>query len=333
LLDDFDQKILDALERKGPQSSRQLAEIIGFSRQAAQARLKRLVAAGHARVEGRARATRYHLAEPRWSRTYDLEGLEEHIAFDELRREFPPARSLEGNAADVLAYAVTEMVNNAIDHSGGSQCELSAVGRPSQLLVEVVDDGVGVFRHVRERLGLPDELAALQEISKGKTTTDEERHSGEGLFFVSKAVTTFAIASGRLRWLVDNVRDDVAIEALDEEIVGTDVAMTLDFDQLPELTSVFDAYTRDLRFVRTRTRVKLFDIGTRFMSRSEAKRLLHGLERFEAVVLDFEGVRTIGQGFADEVFRVWANAHPDVTLEAINMRAPVGFMIRRAQSP
>jgi hypothetical protein len=76
--------------------------------------------------------------------------------------------------------------------------------------------------------------------------------------------------------------------------------------------------------------VRLFAIGTTFMSRSQARRLVHGLERFREVVLDFAGVELVGQGFADEVFRVWARDHPDVTLMPIDMCAPVAFMVERA---
>jgi hypothetical protein len=48
------------------------------------------------------------------------------------------------------------------------------------------------------------------------------------------------------------------------------------------------------------------------------------------VVLDFEGVDLVGQGFADEVFRVWAQQHPDVLLIPTGMNEPVAFMVERA---
>jgi hypothetical protein len=57
---------------------------------------------------------------------------------------------------------------------------------------------------------------------------------------------------------------------------------------------------------------------------------VHGLEKFREVVLDFEGVDLVGQGFADEVFRVWAQQHPDVLLIPTGMNEPVAFMVERA---
>ena len=66
------------------------------------------------------------------------------------------------------------------------------------------------------------------------------------------------------------------------------------------------------------------------MSRSEAGRLVSGLERFREVVIDFGGVELVGQGFADEVFRVWAKDHPDVALIPTAMSEVVAFMVERA---
>ena len=68
------------------------------------------------------------------------------------------------------------------------------------------------------------------------------------------------------------------------------------------------------------------------VARSEAKRLLHGLEKLEEVMLDFQGVRSVGQGFADEVFRVWAQAHPGTRLVAEHMNDVVRFMVERARA-
>jgi len=81
---------------------------------------------------------------------------------------------------------------------------------------------------------------------------------------------------------------------------------------------------------KTRIVVRLFAIGTEFVSRSQAKRLVHGLDKFREVVLDFKGVDLVGQGFADEVFRVWTREHPEVKLIPTDMNDAVAFMVERA---
>jgi hypothetical protein len=48
----------------------------------------------------------------------------------------------------------------------------------------------------------------------------------------------------------------------------------------------------------------------KLITRSQAKRLLLKIEKFKTVVFDFDQVETIGQAFADEIFRVFKNQHP-----------------------
>jgi hypothetical protein len=55
--------------------------------------------------------------------------------------------------------------------------------------------------------------------------------------------------------------------------------------------------------------------------------LITRFERFKTVVLDFKGVKMIGQAFADEVFRVFRLAHPEVELIALNPTMEVQGMI------
>ena len=73
-------------------------------------------------------------------------------------------------------------------------------------------------------------------------------------------------------------------------------------------------------------------MGTIYVSRSQARALLVGLDKFRKVVLDFEGVSDIGQAFADEIFRVFKIAHPEVEIEFVNANDAVRFMIKMAKS-
>jgi hypothetical protein len=93
------------------------------------------------------------------------------------------------------------------------------------------------------------------------------------------------------------------------------------------LPDIFREFTKDHAFVRTRPVVKLFEIGTVFVSRSEARRLLDGLEAdFDTIEVDFTGVNDVGQGFVDELLRVWPAAHPGKTVIPTKMNEAVAFM-------
>ncbi len=96
---------------------------------------------------------------------------------------------------------------------------------------------------------------------------------------------------------------------------------------------MFEKYSgKGFRFNRTQIPVivaRVMDEG--LVSRSAARRLLSRLEGFDEVVLDFAGVKTVGQAFADEIFRVYANAHPGRQLFALNTVKAVKRMVERAQ--
>ena len=68
------------------------------------------------------------------------------------------------------------------------------------------------------------------------------------------------------------------------------------------------------------------------ISRSQAKRVLARVELFRTVHFDFSRVSSIGQAFSDEIFRVFAHAHPTVELQFANANAAIRRMISRARS-
>jgi hypothetical protein len=69
-----------------------------------------------------------------------------------------------------------------------------------------------------------------------------------------------------------------------------------------------------------------------YVSRSEAKRLLHNLDKFSEIELDMREVKQVGQGFVDEVFRVFAAAHPAIIIRSTNASAAVDAMIRHVKT-
>lgn len=326
---DVGEVIEELLAEQGSVASREVAEAAGISRQSSHARLAGLVVRGELEAYGKGRATRYRRVGG--SRRFDFrrEGLEEDVVWRRVRERLPGLGRLSENVETILHYAVTELVNNAVDHSAGDWVRISVAAENDSVVIDILDDGVGIFDRVAGHFGLGSRTEALQELSKGKITTDPATHTGEGIFFTSKAVDTFEIVSGGLRWIVDNICRDVAVGSDSGESPGTHVRITQSRTTRRRLDEIFAEYTADFEFSRTRTVVKLFELGRRFVSRSEAKRLVRGLERFREVIVDFERVETVGQGFVDEIFRVWAGAHPEVRLIPVRMNPAVEFMVRR----
>ncbi|MGD8373609.1 MAG: DUF4325 domain-containing protein [Candidatus Woesebacteria bacterium] len=246
----------------------------------------------------------------------------------------PFLQSLPDNAESILGYAFSEMFNNAIDHSHSEKISTTFYHEDGSVVFIVRDFGVGVFESIREKYRLSNSLEAIQELLKGKTTTAPKMHSGEGIFFTSKVADKFILDSRDIRLIIDNTIDDIFVEARPHTLQGTKVTFSVKERTRKHLSDIFKEYQSDeeaMAFDKTLVHVRLYTLGTVYVSRSQARRILSGLAaKFKLVVLDFDKVPTIGQAFADEVFRVFVNSHPDVKIEAVNANQAVEFMINRA---
>jgi len=291
-----------------------------------------MVADGLLVAEGKGRATRYKSATATFQRVFPREGLRE----DEVWRNVRTAvRALSdpsaANATVLLGVAFTEMLNNAIDHSASREVGVDFEVRGGVGRFTVTDWGVGAYENVRQSRALPSNVAALQEISKGKLTTQPERHTGQGLFFTSKIADRFELEANGLRWVVDNVRGDTAISETATK-QGTIVRFELSLATTTTMAEVSAQYEHeDHQFDTSRVVVKLFEYGVEFVSRSEAKRVVSRLGEFRHVIFDFAGVQLVGQGFADEVFRVWAGEHREVHISMVNMVPNVARVVQPKQ--
>ncbi|HVV52439.1 MAG TPA: ATP-binding protein [Polyangia bacterium] len=311
-------------------SAGEIAAAAGISRQAAHRHLAALVETGRLTTEGRGRAVRYRSATSLpFVRRYPRAVAEDRV-WSELSSTLPALGELGPDARSVFQYAFTEMLNNAIEHSGAKEIEVRFEAIPRGLAFEIVDQGRGAFANLRRTLRLPSELDALAQLSKGKLTTLPLGHTGEGIFFTSKVADRFTLESGTLRWEVDNLRADVGVGEVLPPRRGTRVRFEAATRVRRKLAEVFAEFTDDLEFAKTRVIVKLFALGTRFISRSEARRVALGLDRFREVVFDYRGIEEVGQAFVDEIYRVWATAHPGVRLTSVGANRAVAFMLRRA---
>ncbi len=143
----------------------------------------------------------------------------------------------------------------------------------------------------------------------------------------------FYIVSFGLKFIHENVEgEEWLVEDQSEGFGGTKVVMRLAVDSRKSMKAVFDAYTgEDFGFSRTHVPVFLAAYGDEnLISRSQAKRVLVRVENFKEVLFDFSGVEMIGPAFADQIFRIFKNAHPDIELVWINAGPDVEKMILKA---
>lgn len=307
----------------------------GCSRQAVHKHLQRLIAEGAVTESGHTRRKEYRLAPlVQWTRDYQLgPDLAEDVVW---RTDVAPALDkLPANVLEIWHYGFTEMFNNVIDHSGATHIVVSLLKTAATTRVEIFDNGVGIFKKIQAALHLLDERHAVLELAKGKFTTDPQRHSGEGIFFASRMFDEFVILSGEVFFSHEFEHQEDWIFPSDAAGSGTLVGMVLHNHTARTTRKVFDRFISDddYAFTKTVVPVNLMRYGDdNLISRSQAKRLLARFDRFKIVILDFAGVASIGQAFADEVFRVFRARHPEVELAPINTSSAVKRMISRAEA-
>jgi biotin operon repressor/anti-sigma regulatory factor (Ser/Thr protein kinase) len=329
------EQILRLLKRKAA-SGADLARRLQISRQAVNACMQELVIAGLVIKTGATRGALYGPVSARsgpqapvsFAKSYDLTGLAEDAVFQEAARRIHLERAVAGNVRDIIQYGFTEMLNNAIEHSHASSCKIRLWLDSYACAFSVRDPGMGLFHSITSKFGLPDENAAVGELLKGKTSTIAERHSGEGIFFTSRVGDTVSLRSHRIELVFYGHNQDVAVNAK-RFLRGTEVRFRISRRSRRKLESVFEEYAPadlDYRFDKTRVFVKLF--CGEYVSRSEARRMLAGLDKFKIVELDFRNVKSLGQGFADEVFRVYAAANPQLEIRIVNLAPALEPMLR-----
>jgi anti-sigma regulatory factor (Ser/Thr protein kinase) len=315
--------------------AKHIATIFSITPQAVNSHIKRLETEGWLKSSGIGKGKRYFIGDLREYKS--LFPLTEEFTEDGVWRNHYAFvfDGLPENIVDICHYGFTEMVNNVIDHSGGKHIYLSAVRDKEKIVIVVIDDGEGIFKKIKRLCDLSDERQALFELSKGKLTTDPDNHTGEGIFFTSRVFDEFEIESGGIRFRHDDTFDfDFILEPhITRDEAGTTVYMLIKRDSTRNIQSVFDDYAGpdEFQFNKTVVPVRLAQYGNeKLVSRSQAKRLLARIERFQYVIFDFEGVSAIGQAFADEIFRVYARANPRITLLPDKMGPNVEKMVNRA---
>jgi len=335
------EKTLKILSTKKKLTTRDVVLECGVSRQYANSVIRKLIKEGLVVKIGSTssvfyvRPERAKLLDIKVEKKFRNEKLEESEVFDIINKQLFPVSKIPDNVANIFWYVFTEMFNNAMEHSESKIINVAAERNRKNISFTIDDFGIGVFNNIMKKGQLSSELEAIQDLLKGKTTTQPRGHTGQGIFFSSKAVDLFILESFGYRLRVDNILNDVFIERSRPLKKGTKVSCVINRSSEKNMEDVYlkhQAGPFEIGFNKTEIKVRLFAMGgTIYISRSQAKRILIGLDKFKSIVFDFEKVSTVGQAFADEIFRVFPQKHPEIMIQAINTSETVQFMIDRVE--
>jgi anti-sigma regulatory factor (Ser/Thr protein kinase) len=328
--------ILGQIEKNSVGITGDIVDKFKISRQAATRYLKQMVEDGQLSAEG---TTKDRVYKPGLSRTiekkYDLSVPQEESEI--WSRDFKTiCEGLKENVIKICEYGFTEIVNNAIDHSVGKDLRIMMDRDLKRILIVISDNGIGIFKKIKAVCNLSDERQAILELSKGKLTTDPSKHTGQGVFFSSRAFDDFYIDSYGLVYSHHSPGKDDFLYSKEKEVKGTAVYMEIPVNSGRKLKDVFDEFAspvdENYSFDKTVVPVKLVQYeGESLLSRSQAKRLMTRVENFRTVMLDFEGIKSVGPAFADEIFRVYKSEHPNIKIYPAHASEEILETIKRAK--
>jgi len=340
-----DQKITNLINKKGTVRSADLVNVFGFSRQYASRLLSQLASEKKIIKVGSTRASFYttkeylqknpEISPKNYFKTLTNKDLEEHKVLDDIERNFILFSKLPENIKSIFEYAFSEMLNNAIEHSETKKININISILNNVLTFEINDFGVGAFRNIMKKRALNSEIEAIQDLLKGKVTTAPKLHSGEGIFFTSKVGDEFLLDSYGYQFIADNKLKDIFVKKVKGQKQGTLVIFNININSHHHLNDIFKEYSNlsgdnNYGFDKTEVMIRLYTMGGINVSRSQARRVLSGLDKFKIITMDYDQVPTVGQAFADEIYRVFKEKKPEIKIQNINMNEAVKFMVERA---
>lgn len=332
--------ILNTINKQRQVKTADIVGLTGLSRAYAQRFLKDLAEEGVIVLMGKANQAHYILPSKKGAsnakplsvrRIMTNKDLAEDKVLREIKEGSAIFQGVAGNISSIIDYSFTEMLNNAIEHSTAQKIDVVIMRTATDIRFTVADRGIGIFNNIMKKKRLGTTIEAIQDLLKGKETTAPEAHSGEGIFFTSKIADLLTIKSFEKKLVFDNAQQDIYVKDV-KPVRGTRVDFVLGLRSKKKLVDLFDKYTDEsFQFSKTGVKVKLYHQDVDYVSRSQARRILTGLEKFKTIELDFKDVTTIGQAFADEVFRIWQAQHKDVKFVIKDANENAMIMIKRAQ--
>ncbi len=344
---DFNDAIILACAAQGGAIASTATEQTGLTRVAVSRRIKKLADSAYLQRHGTGTRQTYSLGAQRfWLGMQTREALEQaggEMAVWE-RHLAPALGDLKPNVKTLANTAFTEMLNNALDHSGAQRVLMGMHVQGGQLQLLVADDGEGIFNKIAKTADLFDTRLAILELAKGKYTTASAGHSGMGVFVSSRMMDGFAIESGGLRFDPHDASlplprfDWVDVPGLLKPAEArTVVRMAIALDSARTSNDVYFKYFESVNagnaepgdaFHTTEIPVRMAQLSSELVSRSQAKWVMNRATQFKTIILDFEGVVHVGQAFVDEVFRVFATAHPHIRLRTMGMTPDVAQLVK-----
>lgn len=196
--------IIGVLKKKKKVTASEIVKKTGFSRTYVNKFFQDLRDKGKIVLIGKANRAHYIIAEENIVRAskrntlsvtkiFQNKNISEDIILARIKQDSGIFENISCNVSEIVGYAFSEMLNNAIEHSRSILIRIDMKKDAGHIIFSVADKGMGIFNNIRKKKNLASNMEAIQNLLKGKETTAPKAHSGEGIFFTSKAADILTI--------------------------------------------------------------------------------------------------------------------------------------------
>jgi len=301
----------------------------GVSRQAVLKHMNTLIREKRVVAYGKTR-DRYYELEPMLNYTKLVDISKGFKANHFLHKEIVPSlNNLPKNISEICEFSLSAMIQNILDHSHATHFSIKLFSTHEETHVLVTDNGVGIFHHIREGLGLDGKTISAIELAKGPRLHEVGSHAGDDLQAIMMMFGITTIDSSEISLCYENLKDRWSMQE-SKQANGTKIHLEIDTKHTGTCNDAFNKlFSNEKSIVRIPVNLARTN-GELLTTKEQAQKLVHNIELSKEVEFDFTGIELIGPAFAHELVWFSRKKNKSIDIDWINAADTVDLLMSRA---
>jgi len=302
----------------------------GVSRQAILKHMNTLIREKLVVAHGKTR-DRYYELEPLLNYTKLVDITQGFKADRFLRTEIVTSLdSLPRNIGEICEYALAALLHNVMDHARATHFFVKLFATRDETHVMVTDNGVGIFHHIRDGMGLEGKTISAIELAKGAGPNEAGHHAGDDLQAVMMLFDGITIDSAEISLRYKKKEADHWSLQESKQARGTKIHLEMGTKSSATCNEIFSKlFAEEKSTVRIPVNLARTN-GELLASRDQAQKLVHNIEFSKEVEFDFSGIDVIGPAFAHELVWISREKNKSIDIGWINAAETVDLLMSRA---
>ena len=302
----------------------------GVSRQAIHKHMNSLIndkkVIGHGTTKGR-----YYELIPsvNYSKTFDIQinNNNEKLITEHF---IPHFSDLPKNIFEIFEFTTWALINNIYDHANASRLYCKIFINHNEAHFIISDNGVGIFKHIKQRLKLANDHLAALELAKGNLKVEPDYHSGDELYAVIHLFDRVRMESSGKSLIFSNFNQEWEIGD-SSQTKGSRIHLIINPSITRTCADIFNLIFNSNK-EKIRIPLNLLDISNHKIvnSREQLGSVLRNINDYKNIEFDFKKINLIGPAFADALIHKTKEKNQHANIKWINTNETVDLLLSRA---